>query len=99
MNAKKAKALRKVIRNAQQLNQNGPVPEVAYLENEKRRKYIEVIDKDKMSEYEREHPGEPVIELKKKVQVAHGQFTVAPKSARGIYLRLKKKLGEQRAGS
>lgn len=103
MNAKKAKALRKLLRNAQNLNEKNkqPVPQVAYYEMEKRRKYIEVPDPEHRGEVQSitsdfgsgvETKVGPVM---KKIQVAPGQLVVAPKSIRGIYKRLKKKIDEQ----
>jgi hypothetical protein len=50
MNAKKAKALRKLLRNAQKMNPHNNVPEVAYKEDVKKRKFVEIKARWKPSE-------------------------------------------------
>lgn len=90
MNAKKAKALRKMLRNAEKMAPPGTeaVPTVAYYEMEKRRKYITVPDDDELITL----PDGSTTPAMKQVQIAVGQLVVAPKTTRGRYKLLKKKL-------
>jgi hypothetical protein len=78
MNAKKAKAIRKAIRNAQK-NQPDLFKGQDYIENEARRKTLEIEDLDA--------DGNVVT---KKVAVSMGQLTTNPASPKGLYKQLKK---------
>lgn len=83
MNSKKAKLLRKMVRQNIEGNPKfSNMARHAYVEIEKRRKFTEVDEKDGG----------------KKVQVATGQLIVAQGTLRGMYLHLKKafKRGELR---
>ena len=77
MNAKKAKALRKLVRNALSTQ-----PELFkgehFIENESKRKVIQVEDLDE--------DGKVVT---KKVAISPGQLTLNPTTARGLYTTLK----------
>ena len=77
MNAKKAKALRKLVRNA--LNTQ---PELFkgdhFIENESKRKTIQIEDLDEEGNI-----------VTKKVAISPGQLSLNPTTARGLYTTLK----------
>ena len=80
MNSKKAKALRRALKNLQKQNPN--LPEVNYLENERNRKTVAVENIDPST-------GKLVTN---NIVISAGTVTVNLKSIRGVYLRLKKDL-------
>lgn len=82
MNAKKAKALRKVLKNlANHQAPNGQTisEETTYSENKQNRKTIVVEDLNKDGELE-----------KRVIPIAAGTITVGKQTQRGLYLHLKK---------
>ena len=80
MNSKKAKALRKVLRNLEKTNQN-LATETTYVEHENKRKVMHYEDIDENGNT-----------VEKSVLVAGGQQTVNPISKRGLYKKLKKEM-------
>ena len=84
MNAKKAKALRKVLKNLQA--SGNQMPEISYSENEQNRKRIAVEDFNEAGEL-----------VQKVIPIASGTITVERNSIRGLYLHLKKSLKAQEA--
>jgi hypothetical protein len=85
MNAKKAKALRKIIRNLEKMRQGGEqvIPEVAYSENVRNRKQVTVSDFDDKGEM-----------VEKTIPIAAGTITVEARSKRGLYNHLKKEIAK-----
>lgn len=84
MNAKKAKALRKVLKNLEKLNPQESLSgqsTTGYQENKDRRKMITIEDFDEKGEL-----------VKKTIPIAAGTITVEKASPRGLYLQLKKGL-------
>jgi len=81
MNAKKAKALRKILRNLEKMQPEGaqPLPEISYSENTRNRKIIVMNDLDKEGNL-----------VEKKIPIAAGTITVDQRSMRGVYKNLKK---------
>jgi predicted RNA-binding protein YlxR (DUF448 family) len=82
MNAKKAKALRKVLKNlvSHQLPNGETISqETTYTENKLNRKTIVVDDMNEAGEL-----------VKKEFPIAAGTITVGKKTQRGLYLHLKK---------
>lgn len=77
MNSKKAKALRKVLKNLQ--TQQPDIPKLEYTENKQNRKFISVEDLDA--------DGNTIT---KQIPIASGTVTVNERSIRGLYKRLKK---------
>lgn len=85
MNSKKAKALRRVLKNlqAQQNPNDQALPQVAYTENKQNRKMISVEDLDK--------DGNTVT---KEIPIAAGTVSVDKRTVRGLYKHLKKAMGD-----
>jgi hypothetical protein len=80
MNAKKAKALRRLVKNAKNLKPEAfSDNQQEYFENEKKRKSIIV---DEVNEN-----GETVL---KKVAISQGQLVANPATERGLYLHFKR---------
>lgn len=109
MNAKKAKALRKMLRKVAQAQaaDGKEVMEVGYLENERNRKYV-VVPKTSFNPLESFGSDEAkttlttssgTVEVEKptpkteRVQVAPGTISVAPNTVRGLYKKIKKAMG------
>lgn len=88
MNAKKAKQLRKLVRQMAAITQKPGEPNATYTENETRRKFaeFEVEVKD-------EETGAPVKQ-KQRLAISAGTVSLNPKSSRGFYKMLKKSMGE-----
>jgi len=90
MNAKKAKQLRKVLRQveAAQKAEGKDVTHLAYIENENNRKYTMVPKafNPLAPKPEGEADSEPKLE---RVQIAPGTIRVAPNTMRGFYHMLK----------
>lgn len=84
MNQKKAKAIRKVLKNLAQLNPQGNHSEqsTTYSENKQNRKTVTVEDL---------HEGEMIT---KTIPIAAGTISVNPTCRRGLYKRLKKGMEE-----
>lgn len=80
MNAKKAKALRKLVKNLETVNPSR-ITTTGYTEDPRSARYMEVEDLDA--------EGNPIT---KRVKVATGPVKVNPRSKRGIYLHLKKSM-------
>jgi len=89
MNSKKAKALRRVLKNlqAQQNPTDQALPQVAYSENKQNRKMISVEDLDE--------EGNTVT---KNIPIAAGTVTVEKRSVRGLYKHLKKTMSNPQIG-
>ena len=86
MNAKKANALRKVLRNMEKLNPESAslsAPNTTYSENKQRRKVITIEDMDQEGNL-----------VQKEIPIATGTISVEKASKRGLYLHLKKSLSE-----
>jgi hypothetical protein len=79
MNSKKAKAIRKAIRNAQKNQPDLFKDGQEYIENESKRKTVEIEDLDADGNV-----------FTKKVAISLGQLTTNPASQRGLYKQLKK---------
>jgi len=103
MNAKKAKKLRKMLKQvAQSQAADGkPVLDVGYLENERNRKYVVVPKRETFNpllealakdEADKAETTEPVPKTER-IQVAPGTISVAPNTVRGLYKRVKKAMG------
>lgn len=88
MNAKKAKALRKLMRNLEKMHPDKLATDHSYVENEKKRKVIKVEDLDAEGNV-----------VSKKVAVSQGQMTVLPTTKRGLYLHLKRNLHQVETGN
>ncbi len=86
MNAKKAKALRRVLKNLEKLNPQANLSGQSntYSENEQNRKLITVEDFDKDGNV-----------ISRVIPVAAGTITVNKDSKRGLYLHLKKAMNNQ----
>jgi len=84
MNAKKAKALRRVMKNLAAQNPDRVLADVAYTEDQSRRKTITVQDMDKDGQL-----------VEKVIPISAGTVSVNPSSKRGLYNHLKKSLAEQ----
>jgi len=81
MNAKKAKAARKLLRNLEKMDAGKtPIAENGYREREDRRKIQEMIVM------------EDDAPVKRQVQVSHGTMVVTPGSKRSRYLYIKKQI-------
>lgn len=80
MNAKKAKALRRLVKNAQKINED--------LKNAQ--EYTENVSKRKMLTYE--DIDETGNHVSKDIAISQGQITVNPASPRGLYLHFKKSI-------
>lgn len=87
MNAKKAKKLRKLIRLVVRDEKGEPLPKISYSENIKNRKFVTV---EKVS-------GDGKSTYKDKEPIAMGTISVDPRTVRGVYRNMKKKLAEAMA--
>jgi len=81
MNAKKAKALRKILRNLEKVNPEKITSVHGFLEDTKKRTLTSVEDLDDKGEL-----------IERKVPTSVGQISVDPRSRRGVYLHIKKTL-------
>jgi len=96
MNAKKAKRLRKMLRQLGDVQkaEGKEVAQVSYIENERNRKYTLVPKQTLSSIADPTDSVEVNPEAKEKaterVQIASGTVTVAPNTMRGLYKRIKK---------
>jgi len=84
MNAKKAKALRRVLKNLAKQNPDKVLPDVAYTEDPTKRKMLTVKDMDKDGQL-----------VDKEIAISAGTVSVNPSSKRGLYNHLKKCLIDQ----
>lgn len=87
MNAKKAKALRRLVRSAAIDEKGEPIEAVSYVENTSARKFVEV---EKVS-------GDGKSTYKDKEQISMGTIRVAPRTIKGVYKMMKKKYQEAMA--
>ena len=81
MNAKKAKLLRRLVRNAAVDEKGVPIQEGGYVENTGHRKYVTV---EKVS-------GDGKSTYTDKEQIAAGTISVEKRSVKGLYKTMKKK--------
>lgn len=93
MNAKKAKKLRKMLKQlgSSQKADGREISQVAYIEDERNRKYA-LVPKQTLSPIAGPDGSEvkPETKATERVQVAAGTIKVAPNTVRGLYKRIKK---------
>jgi hypothetical protein len=95
MNAKKAKALRKVLKNLTQIKNEGSnlVSNTVYTENIQNRKMITVQDIAD-NPVNATTDGDGSYTTTKKIPIAAGTITLSKNCARGVYKKLKKSLSK-----